>query len=111
MDANQAHTTDHRAEGHRSMNNAGGTRTPPEGRPVDGAGTLADHPAVTVVKAAELQVGDYLLINDWQLHVRSVDVDGSSVAFVVDEFPEIIHHRPGDHVLHVRRGTAWRLAS
>jgi hypothetical protein len=40
------------------MNDAGGTRTAPEGKPVDGAGSLVDHPAVTEVKAAELQVGD-----------------------------------------------------
>jgi hypothetical protein len=29
---------------------------------------------------------------------------------VVDEFPEIIHHRPGDDELHVRRSAGWRLA-
>jgi hypothetical protein len=92
------------------MTDAGGSRRPPGGQPVDGAGQLADRPAATEVKAAELHVGDCLLMNDWHLHVRSVDVDGSSVAFVVDEFPEIIHHRPGDDELHVRRSAGWRLA-
>jgi hypothetical protein len=51
-----------RAERNTAMNHAGGTRTTPQGKPVDGAGRLADHPVVTEVKAAELQVGDYLLI-------------------------------------------------
>jgi hypothetical protein len=45
-------------------------------------------------------------MNDWHRHVRSVDVDGGWVAFVVHEFPEIIHHRPGDDVLHVKRSAA-----
>jgi hypothetical protein len=92
------------------MNDARGTRTPPASEPVDRAGPLADRPSATGVKAAELHVGDCLLMNDWHLHVHRVDVDGSSVAFVVDEFPEIIHHRPGDDVLHVRRSAVWRLA-
>jgi hypothetical protein len=92
------------------MNDARGTPTPPQRKPIDRAGPLADHPAATEVKAADLHTSDCLLMNDWHLHVRSVDVDGNSVAFVVDEFPEIIHHRPGDDVLHVRRSAAWPLA-
>jgi hypothetical protein len=92
------------------MNDARATPTPPQSKPIAGAGPLADHPAATEVKAADLHIGDCLLMNDWHLHVRSVDVEGCSVAFVVDEFPEIIHHRPGHDVLHVRRSAAWRLA-
>ena len=65
------------------------------------AGPGTKDQTVTEVKAAELQVGDEFLVNDWHLHVRNIDVDGSSVAFVVDEFPEIVQHRAADAVLHV----------
>ena len=68
---------------------------------VEYADAPANDQAVIEVRAAELRAGDDVLMNDWHLHVRRLDLNGSSVAFVVDEFPDIVHHRAADTVLHV----------
>jgi predicted acyl esterase len=83
------------------MNESRPTRTPSKRNVVDQADPRAEDHAVTEVRAAQLHVGDDIVMNDWALHVCRVDVDGTSVAFVVEEFPEVILHRAADAVLHV----------
>lgn len=83
------------------MNDTRATRAPSARIVVEQADSEAKEQAVTEVRAAQLHVGDDIGLNDWILRVRRVDVDGTSVAFVVDEFPEVIHHRAADAVVHV----------
>jgi hypothetical protein len=56
---------------------------------------------MSLVLARDLHPGDVVHQHDWNLHVRRVDVDGNSVAFVVDEFPGDVQHRAADAVLDV----------
>jgi hypothetical protein len=56
---------------------------------------------MSAMLARDLHAGDILRQHDWRLHVRRVDVDGNSVAFVVDEFPSDVQHRAADAVLDV----------
>jgi hypothetical protein len=83
------------------MNDISPTEASSASRAVEHTDPRADDQAVIEVTAAELSVGDDILLNDWHLHVRRLDVTGSSVAFVVEEFPDVVHHRAADTRLHV----------
>lgn len=91
--------------GGRSMNDISAVRASSASTVVDHADPPASDQAVIEGTAAELRVGDDILMNDWHLHVRRLDVNGSSVAFVVDEFPDIVHHGAASTVLHVASRT------
>jgi hypothetical protein len=58
---------------------------------------------VSAVRAAELHPGDVVHEHDWLLHVRAVEREDASVAFVVTEFPGTLLHRAAGDVLEVDR--------